>query len=71
VSVLRREILLIGQRPYALAHDNYFEKVFFGTTRSVIAVRPYDRLGADPWLHGASPTIDPISRGMKMDLSYK
>jgi undecaprenyl-phosphate galactose phosphotransferase/putative colanic acid biosynthesis UDP-glucose lipid carrier transferase len=70
VNVLRGEMSLIGPRPHALAHDNYFEKVL-----EDYAFRHHVKPGMTGWaqvhgLRGATPTIDVISRRVKMDLWY-
>jgi undecaprenyl-phosphate galactose phosphotransferase/putative colanic acid biosynthesis UDP-glucose lipid carrier transferase len=62
--------LLIGPRPHALAHDNYFERVL-----EDYAFRHHVKPGMTGWaqvhgLRGATPTIDLISRRVKMDLWY-
>jgi undecaprenyl-phosphate galactose phosphotransferase/putative colanic acid biosynthesis UDP-glucose lipid carrier transferase len=70
VNVLRGEMSLIGPRPHALAHDNYFEKVL-----EDYAFRHHVKPGMTGWaqangLRGATPTVDQISRRVKMDLWY-
>jgi undecaprenyl-phosphate galactose phosphotransferase/putative colanic acid biosynthesis UDP-glucose lipid carrier transferase len=70
VNVLRGEMSLIGPRPHALAHDNYFEKVL-----EDYAFRHHVKPGMTGWaqvhgLRGATPTLDVISRRVKMDLWY-
>jgi undecaprenyl-phosphate galactose phosphotransferase/putative colanic acid biosynthesis UDP-glucose lipid carrier transferase len=70
VNVLRGEMSLIGPRPHALAHDNYFETVL-----QDYAFRHHVKPGMTGWaqvhgLRGATPTIDVISRRVKMDLWY-
>jgi lipopolysaccharide/colanic/teichoic acid biosynthesis glycosyltransferase len=70
LNVLRGEMSLIGPRPHALAHDNYFEKVL-----GDYAFRHHVKPGITGWaqvngLRGATPTVDLISRRVKMDLWY-
>ena len=70
VNVLRGDMSLIGPRPHALAHDNYFEKVL-----GDYAFRHHVKPGMTGWaqvhgLRGATPTVDLISRRVKMDLWY-
>jgi lipopolysaccharide/colanic/teichoic acid biosynthesis glycosyltransferase len=70
LNVLRGEMSLIGPRPHALAHDNYFEKVF-----GDYAFRHHVKPGITGWaqvngLRGATPTVDLISQRVKMDLWY-
>jgi Undecaprenyl-phosphate glucose phosphotransferase len=70
VNVLRGDMSLIGPRPHALAHDNYFEKVL-----EDYAFRHHVKPGMTGWaqvngLRGATPTVDLISRRIKMDLWY-
>jgi len=70
VNVLRGEMSLIGPRPHALAHDDYFEKIL-----GDYAFRHHVKPGITGWaqvhgLRGATPTVDLISRRVKMDLWY-
>jgi len=70
VNVFRGDMSLIGPRPHALAHDNYFEKVL-----EDYAFRHHVKPGMTGWaqvngLRGATPTVDLISRRVKMDLWY-
>jgi Undecaprenyl-phosphate glucose phosphotransferase len=70
INVLLGDMSLIGPRPHALAHDNYFEKVL-----EDYAFRHHVKPGMTGWaqvhgLRGATPTIDVISRRVKMDLWY-
>jgi undecaprenyl-phosphate galactose phosphotransferase/putative colanic acid biosynthesis UDP-glucose lipid carrier transferase len=70
MNVLRGDMSLIGPRPHAVAHDNYFEKVL-----EDYAFRHHVKPGMTGWaqvhgLRGATPTIDLISRRVKMDLWY-
>jgi Undecaprenyl-phosphate glucose phosphotransferase len=70
VNVLRGEMSLIGPRPHALAHDDYFEKIL-----GDYAFRHHVKPGMTGWaqvhgLRGATPTVDLISRRVKMDLWY-
>src|SRR5665213_2168744 len=70
LNVLGGDMSLIGPRPHALAHDNYFERVL-----EDYAFRHHVKPGMTGWaqvngLRGATPTIDLISRRVKMDLWY-
>lgn len=70
VNVVRGEMSLIGPRPHALAHDDYFEKIL-----GDYAFRHHVKPGMTGWaqvhgLRGATPTVDLISRRVKMDLWY-
>ena len=70
VNVLRGEMSLIGPRPHALAHDNYFERLL-----EDYAFRHHVKPGMTGWaqvngLRGATPTVDLISQRVKMDLWY-
>jgi undecaprenyl-phosphate glucose phosphotransferase len=70
VNVLRGEMSLVGPRPHALAHDNYFEKVL-----EDYAYRHHVKPGMTGWaqvhgLRGATPTVDVISKRVRMDLWY-
>jgi Undecaprenyl-phosphate glucose phosphotransferase len=70
INVIRGEMSLIGPRPHALAHDNYFEKVL-----EDYAFRHHVKPGMTGWaqvngLRGATPTVDVIAKRVKMDLWY-
>jgi Undecaprenyl-phosphate glucose phosphotransferase len=70
INVLRGEMSLIGPRPHALAHDNYFEKVL-----GDYAFRHHVKPGMTGWAQcngerGATPTIERISERVKLDLWY-
>jgi Undecaprenyl-phosphate glucose phosphotransferase len=70
MNVLRGEMSLIGPRPHAVAHDSYFEKVL-----EDYAFRRHVKPGMTGWaqvngLRGATPSVDQISRRVKMDLWY-
>jgi lipopolysaccharide/colanic/teichoic acid biosynthesis glycosyltransferase len=69
-NVLRGDMSLIGPRPHAIAHDNYFEKVL-----EDYAFRHHVKPGMTGWaqvngLRGATPTVDLIAQRVKMDLWY-
>jgi Undecaprenyl-phosphate glucose phosphotransferase len=70
LNVIRGEMSLIGPRPHAIAHDDHFEQVL-----EDYAFRHHVKPGITGWaqvhgLRGATPTIDLISRRVKMDLWY-
>ncbi|MBR0697756.1 undecaprenyl-phosphate glucose phosphotransferase [Bradyrhizobium lablabi] len=70
VNVLMGDMSLIGPRPHALAHDNYFEKVL-----SDYAYRHHVKPGMTGWAQcngarGATPTIEHIAERVKLDLWY-
>jgi undecaprenyl-phosphate galactose phosphotransferase/putative colanic acid biosynthesis UDP-glucose lipid carrier transferase len=70
VNVLRGEMSLIGPRPHAVAHDNYFEKLL-----QDYAFRHHVKPGITGWaqvngLRGATPSLDQIARRVEMDLWY-
>jgi exopolysaccharide biosynthesis polyprenyl glycosylphosphotransferase len=70
INVIRGEMSLIGPRPHALAHDNYFENLL-----EDYASRHHVKPGMTGWaqvngLRGATPTVDQISRRVEMDLWY-
>jgi Undecaprenyl-phosphate glucose phosphotransferase len=70
INVLRGDMSLIGPRPHALAHDTYFETVL-----ADYAFRHHVKPGMTGWaqvngLRGATPTVDIISKRVKMDLWY-
>jgi Undecaprenyl-phosphate glucose phosphotransferase len=69
-NVLRGDMSLIGPRPHALAHDNYFE-----TLLSDYAFRHHVKPGITGWAQcngarGATPTIEHIAKRVKLDLWY-
>ncbi|KIU51839.1 undecaprenyl-phosphate glucose phosphotransferase [Bradyrhizobium sp. UASWS1016] len=70
VNVLMGEMSLIGPRPHALAHDNYFEKVL-----GDYAYRHHVKPGMTGWAQingarGATPTVEHIAERVKLDLWY-
>jgi Undecaprenyl-phosphate glucose phosphotransferase len=70
LNVLRGDMSLIGPRPHALAHDNYFEKIL-----SDYAFRHHVKPGMTGWAQcngarGGTPTIEHISERVKLDLWY-
>jgi Undecaprenyl-phosphate glucose phosphotransferase len=70
VNVVRGEMSLIGPRPHALAHDNYFENLL-----QDYAFRHHVKPGMTGWaqvngLRGATPSVEQIARRVKMDLWY-
>jgi undecaprenyl-phosphate galactose phosphotransferase/putative colanic acid biosynthesis UDP-glucose lipid carrier transferase len=69
-NVLRGEMSLIGPRPHALAHDNYFE-----TLLRDYAFRHHVKPGITGWAQcngarGGTPTIEHIAERVKLDLWY-
>ena len=69
-NVLLGEMSLIGPRPHALAHDNYFEKLL-----QDYAFRHHVKPGMTGWaqvhgLRGATPSVEQISQRVQMDLWY-
>ncbi|SHG99746.1 undecaprenyl-phosphate glucose phosphotransferase [Bradyrhizobium erythrophlei] len=70
LNVLKGDMSLIGPRPHALAHDNYFESVL-----SDYAFRHHVKPGITGWAQcngarGATPSIEHISERVKLDLWY-
>jgi undecaprenyl-phosphate galactose phosphotransferase/putative colanic acid biosynthesis UDP-glucose lipid carrier transferase len=70
LNVLKGEMSLIGPRPHALAHDNYFESIL-----SEYAFRHHVKPGMTGWAQcngarGATPLIENISERVKLDLWY-
>lgn len=70
VNVLKGEMSLIGPRPHALAHDNYFETIL-----GEYAFRHHVKPGMTGWAQcngarGGTPTIEHISERVKLDLWY-
>ena len=69
-NVLRGDMSLIGPRPHALAHDNYFENLL-----QDYAFRHHVKPGMTGWAQvngcrGATPSVEQISRRVQMDLWY-
>ncbi len=69
-NVLKGDMSLIGPRPHALEHDNYFE-----TQMSDYAFRHHVKPGITGWAQcngarGATPTIEHIAERVKFDLWY-
>jgi Undecaprenyl-phosphate glucose phosphotransferase len=69
-NVLMGDMSLIGPRPHALAHDNYFE-----TLLGDYAFRHHVKPGITGWAQcngarGATPTIEHIAKRVKLDLWY-
>ena len=70
LNVLKADMSLIGPRPHALAHDNYFQNVL-----SDYAFRHHVKPGITGWAQcngarGATPSIEHISERVKLDLWY-
>jgi undecaprenyl-phosphate galactose phosphotransferase/putative colanic acid biosynthesis UDP-glucose lipid carrier transferase len=69
-NVLSGEMSLIGPRPHALAHDDYFQQVV-----SDYAFRHHVKPGLTGWAQcngsrGATPSQEQIARRVKLDLWY-
>jgi len=70
LNVLKGEMSLIGPRPHALAHDDYFERIL-----GDYAFRHHVKPGITGWAQcngarGATPTVEQISERVKLDLWY-
>ena len=70
LNVLKGDMSLIGPRPHALAHDNYFEGIL-----SDYAFRHHVKPGITGWAQcngarGATPSIEHIAERVKLDLWY-
>jgi len=70
VNVIKGDMSLVGPRPHALAHDNYFETVLSG-----YAVRHHVKPGITGWAQcngarGETPTVQHIARRVQLDLWY-
>jgi Undecaprenyl-phosphate glucose phosphotransferase len=70
INVLRGEMSLVGPRPHAVAHDNYFEKLL-----EDYAFRHHVKPGMTGWaqangLRGATPSVEQIAQRVEMDLWY-
>jgi undecaprenyl-phosphate galactose phosphotransferase/putative colanic acid biosynthesis UDP-glucose lipid carrier transferase len=69
-NVLRGDMSVVGPRPHALAHDNYFESVL-----SEYAFRHHVKPGITGWAQcngarGPTPSIEHISERVRLDLWY-
>jgi Undecaprenyl-phosphate glucose phosphotransferase len=69
-NVLKGDMSLIGPRPHALAHDNYFETVLRD-----YAFRHHVKPGITGWAQcngarGPTPTIEHVAERVKLDLWY-
>ena len=70
LNVLKGDMSLIGPRPHALAHDNFFQDIL-----SDYAYRHHVKPGMTGWAQcngarGATPSIEHISERVKLDLWY-
>ena len=70
LNVLKGDMSLIGPRPHALAHDNYFQDIV-----SDYAFRHHVKPGITGWAQcngarGATPSIEHISERVRLDLWY-
>ncbi|MGA2999407.1 undecaprenyl-phosphate glucose phosphotransferase [Bradyrhizobium sp.] len=70
LNVIRGEMSLVGPRPHALAHDNYFERLL-----QDYAFRHHAKPGMTGWaqvngLRGATPSIEQIAQRVQLDLWY-
>jgi undecaprenyl-phosphate galactose phosphotransferase/putative colanic acid biosynthesis UDP-glucose lipid carrier transferase len=70
LNVFRGDMSLIGPRPHALAHDNYFEMML-----SDYAFRHHVKPGITGWAQcngarGATPTIEHVAKRVQLDLWY-
>ena len=70
LNVLKGDMSLIGPRPHALAHDNYFEQIL-----GDYAFRHHVKPGITGWAQcngarGATPSVEHISERVKLDLWY-
>ena len=70
LNVLTGDMSLIGPRPHALAHDDFFQNVL-----SDYAFRHHVKPGITGWAQcngarGATPSIEHISERVKLDLWY-
>jgi putative colanic acid biosynthesis UDP-glucose lipid carrier transferase len=70
INVVRGEMSLVGPRPHARAHDNFYARLIAGYPRRQ-DVKP----GITGWaqihgLRGATPTVDIMSRRVEFDVWY-
>jgi len=69
-NVLRGEMSLVGPRPHALAHDNYYDQVI-----SSYVYRHHMKPGLTGWaqvngFRGETPTIDLMEKRVEYDIWY-
>lgn len=69
-NVLRGEMSLVGPRPHALAHDNYYDQMI-----SNYAYRHHVKPGLTGWaqingLRGETPTINLMEKRVECDVWY-
>lgn len=69
-NVLRGEMSLVGPRPHALAHDNYYDQVI-----SKYVYRHHMKPGLTGWaqvngFRGETPTIDLMEKRVEYDIWY-
>jgi Undecaprenyl-phosphate glucose phosphotransferase len=69
-NVLRGDMSLVGPRPHALAHDNYYDKMIGN-----YAYRHHVKPGLTGWaqihgLRGETPTIDLMKKRVEYDVWY-
>lgn len=70
LNVIRGNMSLVGPRPHALAHDNYFENLL-----QDYAFRHHVKPGMTGWaqvngLRGATPHVEQIAERVQLDLWY-
>ncbi len=69
-NVLRGDMSLVGPRPHALAHDNYYDEL----NQQIRLPPPHeagpDRLGSGQRLPGETPTIDLMEKKVEYDVWY-
>lgn len=70
LNVLKGDMSLIGPRPHALAHDDYFQNIL-----GDYAYRHHVKPGVTGWAQcngarGATPSVEHISERVKLDLWY-
>lgn len=70
INVLKGDMSLIGPRPHALAHDNYFQNLL-----GDYAFRHHVKPGLTGWAQcngsrGATPSVEHIAERVKLDLWY-
>ena len=70
LNVLHGDMSLIGPRPHALVHDDYFQNIL-----SDYAFRHHVKPGLTGWAQcngarGATPSVEHIAKRVKLDLWY-
>jgi putative colanic acid biosysnthesis UDP-glucose lipid carrier transferase len=70
INVLRGEMSIVGPRPHAISHDNYYDKLIAN-----YALRHHVKPGLTGWaqvngFRGETPTVDLMATRVELDLRY-